>query len=295
MNTLLHISQAFGLVAIVALIWLIVRAFKKHLLWGFAVLLLSPFSALFFGVKHWKDEKKPFLSYITSFGIATSLALYVFTAWGGWEVARAAFKVHQGIQTEKLSQQDAFNFMRANLQFIENSSPERQDKRKVEMMREFLDQHESGMSDSERQKLHTEVVAMLDDETLGAAQRLQLENMRAQLSPKQADITPLETAAATATAPENTRRTLSRRPSTLKAHYRADYREIEISDASKYVGKSFKVTRKNSEERECRLIAAKPGRLQFEQRGRGGTFTFEYRHSDIEKLKLLASVDYPSS
>jgi len=293
MNTLLQVALAFGLISLAALVWLIIRAFKKHTLWGIAVTLLSPFSALFFGIKYWQEEKKPFLAYITSFSAATVLAVYVFTAWGGWEVVRMALKVHRGIQAEQLSQQDAFNFMHANLQFIEKASPDEQDRRKVEVIREFLSQHESNLSDPERDKLHAEIVVLMDNQDLSTAQRQELEDMRKQLTVKQVDNTPQETPTPAAAAPEDTRHTLSRRPSNAKVNYRADYHEIEISEAGKYVGKSFKVTRRNSEERQCRLIGSKPGKLLFEQRGRGGTFTFEYRHSDITKLKLLAVMDYP--
>ena len=81
------------------------------------------------------------------------------------------------------------------------------------------------------------------------------------------------------------------RPSTTRTHYRVDYQEIDVANAKDYVGSSFKVTRKNSGERECKLIGASPGKLLFEQRGGGGTFTFEYQHRDIEKLKLLARID----
>ena len=284
--------MAFGLISLVALVWLIIRAFRKNTLWGIAVLLLSPISALFFGIKYWQEEKKPFLAYITSFATATSLALYVFTAWGGWEVARMALKVNSGIQAEQLSQQDAYDFMHANLQFIENASPDEQDRRKVEVIRKFLDQHESNLSDPDREKLHADVVALMNDQDLSTAQHQELENMRKQLTVRPVDNTLQETQTPAA-APENPRRTLSRRPSKPKVNYRADYHEIEISEAGKYVGKSFKVTRRNSKERECRLIGTSPGKLRFEQRGRGGTFTFEYRHRDIEKLKLLASMDYP--
>jgi hypothetical protein len=293
MNTLLQVSLAFGLIALAALVWLIIRAFRKHTLWGIAVLLLSPFSALFFGIKYWQDEKKPFLTYITSFAAATGLALYVFTAWGGWEVARLALKVHMEIQSEQLGQQDAFDFMHANLQFIEKASLDEQDRRKVEVIQEFLDQHESKLSDPDREKLYADVVALMDDQGLSTAHHQELENMRKQLATKQVDSIPQQTQTPAAAAPESTRRTLSRRPSKTKVNYRTDYREIDISEAGKYVGKSFKVTRRNSEERQCRLIGSKPGKLLFEQRGGGGTFTFEYRHSDIEKLKLLARMDYP--
>jgi hypothetical protein len=292
MNTLLHISQALGLISFAALIWLIVRAFKKHILWGFAVLLLSPLGALFFGIKYWKDERKPLLAYFTSFGAALALGLYVFTAWGGWGLVRTALKVHQGIQTQALDDRDAYAFMHANLRFIENASPDEYDRRKINMMRNFINQHEQGMTHTSRNTLLDEVTELMKDRGLSKQQRNELEAMRIRLAQTGTVNNPPQTVAAAETPPPKTSKTRSMRPSTTKVRYRVDYQEIDVSEAKNYVGKSFKVTRKNSDERECRLISASPGKLRFEQRGRGGTFTFEYQHRDIEKLKLLARVDY---
>lgn len=291
MHTLLYISQALGLVALFSLIWLIIRAFKKHILWGLAVLLLSPISALFFGIKYWRDEKKPFLAYMSSFGVATGLAAYVFTAWGGWEVVNTALNVNEGIHSEKLTEQEALDFMHANLRYLKHASPNEEDRRNVEMMQKFLQQYESGMSDADRKKMQEEIINMMENEDLSPAQRRELKHLRKQLNLSEAESTAKNPEVAKPTLTEDASRTLSKRPSTRKVNYRADYQEIEISEAGKYIGKTFKVTRKNSDERQCRLIGSSPGRLRFEQRGRGGTFTFEYKHSDIEKLKLLASLE----
>ena len=171
MTTLLHISQICALVALVTLLWLVVRAFRKHFLWGFAVLLLSPFSAVFFGIKHWKDAKQPFLAYLTSFGAAFGIGLYVFTAWGGWELARTAFTVHQGIKTQTLTERDAYAFMHANLQFIENASPDEYDRRKIDMIRTFISQHGQGMTDTGRKILRDDVTEFMQDDNLNKQQK----------------------------------------------------------------------------------------------------------------------------
>ena len=55
MDMLLQLSQVFALIALVSLLWLIVRAFKKHALWGFSVLLFSPVSAACFGIRYWRE------------------------------------------------------------------------------------------------------------------------------------------------------------------------------------------------------------------------------------------------
>jgi hypothetical protein len=292
MNTILHISQIFWLIAMVTLIWLAIRAFKRNILWGLAVLLLSPLGALVFGIRHWNDEKKPLSAYFTSFGTALVLSLYVFTAWGGWGLVRTALKVHQGIQTQALDDRDAYAFMHANLRFIENASPDEYDRRKIEMMRKFINEHEQGMSNTSRNTLLDEVTELMRDRSLSKQQRNELEAIRIRLANAGTiNHHQPETVVTVETPQTNKQKPLSMRPSTTRVRYRTDYLEIDVSEAKNYVGKSFKVTRKNSGERECRLISTSPGKLLFEQRGGGGTFTFEYRHRDIEKLKLLARID----
>jgi len=121
MNMLPIITQIAGIFTLVALIWLTVRAFKKKPAWGFAVMLLSPVSATFFGIKYWEEEKKAFLAYITTFAIAAALALYLFTTWGGWELLRATFHVNRGIQAQMLTARDAEHFMKTSQSFTEKS------------------------------------------------------------------------------------------------------------------------------------------------------------------------------
>jgi excinuclease UvrABC nuclease subunit len=121
MNMLPIITQIAGIFTLVALIWLTVRAFKKKPAWGFAVMLLSPVSAAFFGIRYWGDEKKAFLTYITTFVTTATLALYLFTTWGGWELIRTTYHVNKGIQSQMLTARDAENFMKASLSFTEKS------------------------------------------------------------------------------------------------------------------------------------------------------------------------------
>jgi len=104
MNALSLVAQITGFVALVTFIWLLARAFGRHTGWGMAVLLFSPISAVTFGIKHWKDEKVPFLAYITSSVTAIALFLYLFTAWGGWELLRAGQQVKLGIETQTLTE-----------------------------------------------------------------------------------------------------------------------------------------------------------------------------------------------
>lgn len=62
--------------------------------------------------------------------------------------------------------------------------------------------------------------------------------------------------------------------------------------ADDYVGMTVKVKRLNRPEQDCVLRSVTPTALGFEQHARGGTFSFEYRHSEIEKLRVLVKQAY---
>jgi hypothetical protein len=121
MNILSLVAQVTGFIALVTFIWLLARAFGRHTGWGMAVLLFSPVSAIAFGVKHWKDEKLPFLAYITTSVTAIALSLYLFTAWNGWELLRASQQVQLGISTQTLTEPNVQALLTISQSFDEQS------------------------------------------------------------------------------------------------------------------------------------------------------------------------------
>jgi hypothetical protein len=271
METLNLLASLFGVVAFIALIWLLVRAFKRHILWGLAVLLLSPITAILYGIIYWRDDKKPFLAYITSFTAAVGLGLYVFTAWGGWDVVRTSLVVNQGIHDKTLTEQQALAFMNSGLDFIGNSNPGEEDMKKLELMRRFINQNEANMSDADRKKLQDEILDLMEKEDLSAQDRENLEKMRTQIA---------------SATPENTTVTLHPKTATRPAKTRLVYVPIKLSEAGDHIGKVVKVKRKNSSEQQVLLTRVSPGGVHFERRKYGGTFAFSYRNQDIEELKV---------
>lgn len=269
METLNLLASLFGVVAFIALIWLLVRAFKRSILWGLAVLLLSPITATLYGIIYWRDDKKPFLAYITSFTAAVGLGLYVFTAWGGWEVVRTGLAVNQGIHDKNLTEEQALAYMNSGLDFIENANPGEEDIKKLELMRRFINQNEASMSDADRQKLQQEILDLMEQEDLSAQDREALETMRTQIT-------------STATAS-----TASPKPGASRPRkFNLVYVPIELAEAKNHVGKVVKVKRKNSAEQQVLLTRVSSAGMHFERRKYGGTFSFSYRNQDIEEIKV---------
>jgi hypothetical protein len=75
---LLLLAALACLVATASFIWLAIVAFKKHILWGLAVLFL-PLAPIVFAIMNWHESKKPFL-----INVGSSLAAIVlFFGAGG--------------------------------------------------------------------------------------------------------------------------------------------------------------------------------------------------------------------
>jgi len=258
MDKLLLLTQLCGILTLLALLWLTIHASRKHPGWGFLVLLLSPIGASIFGIRHWADEKKPFLAYITSFTLTLSLAIFLFSSWGGWELLQAYQRVQEGTQARNLSRDDATAFIHASLDFSERSGLNTEDQQQFIAVRrhlEALDQAEQAAAEQEA--------------ALAAAKEAEA-----------ADGEPLTLA------------TISKKVQEKNERYRLMYKPIQISEAGNYVGYTVKVVRKGVQEKEYRLTGATASRLKFAQRNSYGTYSFSYRTRDIEKIRVLVKQPY---
>lgn len=117
--------------------------------------------------------------------------------------------------------------------------------------------------------------------------------------PEQAEPVPHNTAGLTTNAGEQVTpgkgkpAVTSAKPTAAKTRYRASYVAIPPSLADDYIGMTVKVKRMNRPEQDCVLRSVTPAGLGFEQHVRGGgTFSFRYKQSDIEELRVLVKQAY---
>jgi hypothetical protein len=252
MDNLPLLTQLSGILTLIALLWLTIRAFRKHPVWGFLVLLLSPIGAAIYGIKHWSDEKKPFLTYITTFSFSMVLAVYLFTSWGGWELIQAYNRVQEGMQAHNLSREDATAFIHTSLTFSKRAGLDPEDQQQYNAMRRHLAQ----LDEAEQAKALQEAAAA--------------ERAREELS----------------------RATISRKVQPEQENYRLEYKPIPVADAKHYVGSTVKIVRKGVLEKEYRLTGASDNRLQLAQRNSGGRYSFSYSTRDIERIRVLTRQPY---
>lgn len=220
METLLLVTRIFGLVALGALIWLAIRAFKTKPGWGFAVLLLSPFSAAVFGVKYWEEQREPFLLYITTFAATFALCVYLFAVSGGLELLGMTASSQRGIPPQAETSHD--NFMHAGYSAEETPV--------------FTEEPV------------TEEIEVIEDEPV----------------------------------------TKEKQP----VRYRLTYVPIKISEVRNYIGTTAKITRKNAREKEYLITGASHRHIEVAQRGKSGKFSFHFKNSDIENIRVLINEAY---
>lgn len=240
-------AQVSAVVTFVALCWLTLRAFGKHPGWGLAVLFLSPFGALAFGHRYWREARTPLTIYTGAFAVTLSLALYLFTSWGGWELLQAGMRVQQGMQTNSLASRDASNFLKANLAFADRSGLDIRNMSTAEFARHQV----------VREALETAREAAAEADSVEPVEEEPYHDMRKKVK------------------------------SYDNSGYRVVYIPVDVKDAHKFIGATVKVTRRNVVEKEYRLTGVTGNRLQFAQRNRSGNFSFSFRTRDIEKLRVL--------
>jgi thiol:disulfide interchange protein len=214
MDTLPLITQMFGLIALGALIWLIIRAFKTKSGWGFAVLLLSPFSATVFGIKYWEEQKEPFLLYISTFTATFALCAFIFAVAGNLEPLGLSASIQRVMPGYITTETNNNYYMRA------------------------------GYSDKE-------TPALIDE-------------------PVTEDITK------------------EKEP----VRYRLTYIPIKLTEVKNYIGTTAKVKRKNVREKEYFITGASPRYIELAHRSRGGQFSFQFKISDIENIRVLVNEAY---
>lgn len=76
---MLALIGVLGIIGLVSFIWVVVIAFKEHILWGFGCLFV-PLVIIIFGIIHWDKVKKPFLVYIIVSIIMAVLYVKIFFA-----------------------------------------------------------------------------------------------------------------------------------------------------------------------------------------------------------------------
>ncbi|HEC12346.1 MAG TPA: DUF308 domain-containing protein [Acidiferrobacteraceae bacterium] len=240
----------FGIVVLVSFIWLVVVAFKRHLGWGFAVLLLSPIAAIIFAIMYWREAKYPFLIYIVAAGIQLSYAFKLFNEMGGGDIFQLAQQVGQGRLNKE---QTATEFQRRFAdRMLDNEQITQQ---QYEQLLEKLEQ--SGPPDNQQDEAVTE--EMLQRIVSELPETHQKGRVRAKLAaPKAVTVEPIK----------------------------KEPVAIFVGDISGHIGRTLIITLRNGLKREGVLTEIKGATIIIKRPYRGGHTTFKIYRGDIDTVYL---------
>ncbi len=189
-----------------------------------------------------------------------------------------------------LTEQDALAFMHSNLDFIGKTITQDGDQKKIDMMRNYLQKFESGMSEEDMRELNREMLelALSSAENLTEEQRRQLEELRENVIPGESVSTDIQSKSSQNISGTNneTENTTRKYPSPAP-RLRMKLVKIQVSDAKDFIGKTVKVKTIDGIDRTYRLIASSPNSLSFERREQGGMLTFEMERRNIRELKVF--------
>lgn len=292
METYILILIALGITSLVTLFWLGVNAARKSTLWGMFVLLLSPLSAFIYGIRHWPHARFPFLAYSISLVSVISLGGYLLHASGTWEVMYTSMHMHQAVKSKELTGRDALAFTPVSLTEFTQVTPRERQQRRLRLMHDFVDRYESSFTQADREEINLTISRLMYGATVTEPQKQELIALQRRIANREmpAKETVTETVAES-TSGQGIFRKQSRRE-IPKQNYRLEFLPITPREARDYVGKMFMVTRKDGIEKQYKLVGTSPGALRFERRIPGGKYSFEYKHQDIEQLRILAQVTY---
>jgi hypothetical protein len=292
MEPLLILLIALGALTLVTLFWLGLNAAGKSTVWGIAVLLLSPISAVIYGISHWRDARKPFVAYSASLLSAIALGAYLVHASGSWQVMHTSLQMHRAVLSETYSDQEALAFARSSLSQLTPITPMERQQRRLQLMHDFVDWHESSFTKEDREAIDRAISRLMYSAAMTGEQEMRLAELQKRVASKPMPVVAdadIDETAEEYTSSKDIFREESRRE-TSKPNHRLEYLPITAREARGYVGKMFMVTRRDGEEKQYKLIGTSPGALRFERRIPGGKYAFEYKYRDIERLRILAQV-----
>jgi hypothetical protein len=250
MEFLNSVASLASLIAFIAFIWLLVVAFKKGVLWGILVFLLSPISASIFAAKYWSVARKPFLVYIVTVTISFAYFAYAYQQLGISEVFDMQAKMESGEFTED----DTFAFMEGTMDRMENSGMlDAQEQQDLEQMKQIYNMITQDMQ-------HPQGSANLP------AQPALADSADAQK--------PAPQAAKTAQTKPYERPALS-------------YQDVSFGELAQFVNRPLIVFDRQGREHQVTLLTISSDGLQLRRSIAGGNFDFGMRKVDIERIQAL--------
>ena len=274
MDTYLLIIAIAAVLTIIGFVWLVVVGFKRSIIWGILIFLLSPFSAIAFAFTNWYEAKYAFLLHILSVVVLLSASYLLVVDKIGIE---RIDKVLAAIESGQIKDNEAFLYLDPNTLL-----PGEEDD--VEEAEAGIDLDGDGIIDTPQavitgtepsavtypteQSNATEAVAISESND-GEELEVIIEEKQTALdypTPGSIVVDPLVT-------PKKKQKSGSVR--------------VKVSKISNYKGRYFIVTTKKGNQHRGILVKVTKSRIILERKIYGGTFKYKVLKSRIKRLDMF--------
>ena len=284
-----------SIASLVSMVILVISAFKRSILWGIVVSLLSPIAAIVYGIKYFNEVKKPFLVYLGTTISSLVFMGYLFMQMGGMEAINVASKINDGTLTE----QDAAKFMVSTMEGVESMTGQGKDEMIQQMQQdpnvtpEQIEQTKQLFKSIEG-LASGEIESLEDIQQPMSTQAVDIELKKAEEDLQQAIAKLKQDLAAVKVTktqvPRETEKNKSQLPPMatyqMKKEEKLVNRKIRTDQAKNYIGQTMTVTMQAGNQRTGRLTKIDGGQLWFEHKAFAGTLTYKLLANDIESIEI---------
>jgi hypothetical protein len=96
MNMYVALFLLTWVISLIGYLWLAIVAFKRSVLWGVLVLLLSPITAIVYSLLNWFEARKAFIVYMVAFVVCAGIGVYMYGVVGVGNMQEIATRLHSG-------------------------------------------------------------------------------------------------------------------------------------------------------------------------------------------------------
>ncbi|MEJ2360026.1 MAG: hypothetical protein P8Z75_01165 [Gammaproteobacteria bacterium] len=300
MNIYLVLFIVFSVLNLVGFLWLAIVAFKRGVVWGLLVLLLSPITAIVFSLVNWFEARKPFLLYISTFLLSFGTLIFIYSQVGLGNMQQITEKMHKG----ELRPDQAFQLVSRAMQgsqgdlFAPQTKPVSPAADRVPQPKKQATKTDAKLASTQAKP--TDPVATTRQ--VSAARPLAKADKpeaKAQAKPKT-----LASAAPTQDPPASTQPSNSDpaddppsepvpninqvKPDPLvqKQKVPSDKVTVSLSRVSHYIGRYFIITLKNGDKQRGLLRKVDRYSLVLDMKLYNGSFVYRVRKGDIRKIQM---------
>ncbi len=279
MDTYFIILAIALLLTTIGFVWLVVVGFKRSILWGILIFLLSPFTAIAFAFTNWYEAKYAFLLHILSLTAFLGVGYVLIADEIGLERIQ---KVSTAVESGQIKDNEFFLYLDPNTLLPGEEDEELEagidldGDGIIDTPQKVITGEETTTTDGEKRVVDP-IVTVDDTEITKLTESKEGEELEVIITedkkPKLDYPTPGNITADPLVAPKKKTESASVR--------------VKLSKVNRYIGRYFIITTKKGTQHRGILVKVTKSRIILERKIYGGTFRYKVSKKRIKRLDMF--------